>query len=164
MTMWNPQQPVYVPRVFRDDLTAQARRGAGLAGAVGFGMLSLGWMTVVVSLTLAFTLTPLLAPLIVVGAALMVSSFFVARRILRAHRVVRPTGVMVLGTLVALLASWVVGAAVGGTAWLVALGVPDASRWIVAAVALGLVLAADVAAGLLGWRWIARVLRPVALV
>lgn len=164
MTLWNPQQPVYVPRVFRDDLTREASRGAALAGGVGFGLLTLGWMTVVVSLTLSFSLTPLLAPVVLVGAALMVSSFFASRRILRTHRVVRPTAVMVLGTLVALLGSWVVGGAVGGTAWLVALGLPDASRWIVAAVALALVLVADIAAGLLGWRWVAYLLRPVALV
>jgi hypothetical protein len=164
MTMWNPNQPVYVPRVFRGDLTKEARRGAGLAGAVGFGMLSLGWMTIVLSLTLAFTVSPILLPLMLVGAGLMFASFFVARRILGATHVVRPTGVMVLGTVVALVASWIVGAAVGGTAWLVTLGVPDASRWIVAAVAFGIVLVADVLAGLLGWRWIARVLRPVAIV
>jgi hypothetical protein len=184
----------------RPPLIPRARSGARLGGAVGFGLLTVGWSLFITPIVLAVAATtaafflsafddnpddttvgnaqsllgaligagfaiPLVAS-VIVGILLMVGAVIASLRILRSHGVTRAAGVTWAGIGISIVASWIVGAVLGGIGTVVASALSDPTHgfgtayWVALGATALLDLVADIAIGCLVWWWMAHALRP----
>ena len=131
--------PVWSPPVVRPPLLPRARRGAAVAGVVGFLMFTIGWAVVAAVAVITFILTILsfvsdasdgsamrsLGRILddahlgtwvwaivlagVLGLILVVFSVLTSGWILKAHQVNHPWGVTWAGLGIAIVANWILG-------------------------------------------------------